>query len=379
MSELSLVNLALQSFGSRTTITQAQLVAGSNNEAKQANLAFANVRDGLFRLAPWNCSLKIANLVYITSTSGTPENTSAPTPLWQPGQPRPPWTYEYQYPAGCLRACWIVPSSQSSYAGGVPITTAVTGGAVSTWLGVPIPFRVATDQFLMVTTPIVIAGGAGYAIDDIITPGIVNASVLTTSRLGSFNPSAPQGAPAQFRVASVNGSGGVISVQTVNQIIDADPPRGGSYFYGYETTPSTTTNGNGAGCILTYDLKPVGITPGSPSWDQRVILTNQQSASLVFCHRVSDTDVWDPLFQDAFYNALGASMCLALTGDKGLANRCIVRANDSIIKARQADGNESLTINDITPDWICGRGISWADGLITGPSFDWGGLLPTYT
>ena len=94
----SLTNLALQSFGNRTIITAAQLAAGSNNEAKQSNLVFSNVRNTLLRMAPWDCALKTANLTYITSLPGTPENTSAATNLWQPGQPRPPFAYEYQYP-----------------------------------------------------------------------------------------------------------------------------------------------------------------------------------------------------------------------------------------------------------------------------------------
>lgn len=362
----SLVNLALQSYGDRTTITAAQLLAGSNNQAKQANLTFANTRDSLLRMAPWDCAMKTANLTYITSIPGTPENTSAATNLWAPGQPRPPWAYEYQYPNDCLRACWIIPATQTGVGSGVPITTAQTGGAPSTWLGEPIRFKVATDQFLMLSNPTVIAGGSGYVAGDIITLNIQNAPVDTTNRIGTFLANCPQGAPALIRVATVNGAGAILTCTVISQIIDASPAAGGSYFYTYQGVPyAASTTGAGTGATFGGDIEFA--TPAS----QRVILTNQQSATLVYVQQVTDPNVWDPLFQDAFVNALGGDLCLALTGDKALAKICFARANQSIAEARKADGNEGLTINEVTPDWIRGRGISWSDGLNTGLGFDW--------
>ena len=52
-------------------------------------------------------------------------------------------------------------------------------------------------------------------------------------------------------------------------------------------------------------------------------------------------------------------------------------ANDTIVKARSIDGNEGLTTNDVTTDWIRTRGVCWTQGLYSGPygsGFDWGGL-----
>jgi hypothetical protein len=369
----SLINLALQGIGTRTTVTAAELTANSTNEAIQANLTFANTRDGLFRMAPWNCSTKTANLTYITSAPGTPENTSATTNLWRPGQPRPPWAYEYQYPVGCLRPCWIIPASQTGFTG-VPITTAVTGGAANTWLGGPIVFKVGTDQFLMVTTPTVVTPGTGYAIGDVLTPTVVPAVTETTNKVGTFSIGAPQGAPAQFVVDTINGSGGILTASVINQVIDGSPGRGGSYFFGYQATPTFSTDGSGTGAVLGFDLATSSV------YDQRVIYTNQEFATLVFCHRVSDPNVWDPLFQDAFQNALAADLCMALVGDKGLANAFINKANNSIREARTADGNEGLTINDVTPDWIRVRGYGWDTANQLGPysNFDWGAFLPSY-
>lgn len=356
----SLVNLALQSFGSRTTVTDAELAGNLTNEAIQANLTFANTRDSLLRMAPWDCALKTANLTYITSVPGTPENTSPATNLWQPGQPRPPWAYEYQYPVDCLRACWIIPSSQTGFAGGVPITTAVTGGASTTWLGGPIPFKVGIDQFYPIINAVIVNGGLGYAPQDIITA----ASGPTTSP--------PLGAPVQLFVTAIGAGGAVTNIAIVAQIPDETIPAGGSYFTvpGIQSvTTQGSTTGSGSGIIFNLISGFQG--------DQRVILTNQEFATLCYVRQVTDPNIWDPLFQDAFQNALGADLCIALSGDKALANICIARANNSITEARKADGNEGLTINDVTPDWIRTRGVCWTDTMTNGPysGYNWGGLL----
>jgi hypothetical protein len=159
----------------------------------------------------------------------------------------------------------------------------------------------------------------------------------------------------------------------VNQVIDADPKIGGSYF-ATQTNPVAQGTTTGSGTGATFNL-----TFGSKG-NQRVILTNQEFATLAFIRQVTDPNVWDSLFQDAMVNKLGADLALALTGDKQLANFCLQLANGSIQEARKADGNEGLTINDTTPDWLRVRGIAWTDGFQSGPytAFDWGGLLPTF-
>jgi len=359
-TKTDIVNLALQAFGSRTTVTDAELLANSTNEAIQANLTYNNTRDSLLRLAPWDCGLATANLAYITSIAGTPENTSPATNLWQPGQPPPPWAYEYQYPNDCLRACWVIPAQNTGFAGGVPITTAVTGGAPSSMLGAPARFKVQVDKFVPVTAAAVVSGGVGYAIGDIITL----ASGPTDSP--------PLGAPAQLLVGSV-AAGVITSVSVVSQVIDANPPLGGSYFVP-QTNPvaqgSTTGSGSGATFNLTF----------GPQASQRVILCNQEFATLAYVRQITDPNIWDPMFQDAMANKLGADIVMGLTGDKPLANMLIQLANLSITEARKVDGNEGLTVNDATPDWIRVRGIWWTDGFQSGPynAFDWGGLLPTF-
>jgi len=376
----SLANLALQSFGSRTTITAAQLAAGSNNEAKQINLVFANCRDSLLRLAPWDCGMKTANLTYITSVPGTPENTSAATTLWQPGQPRPPWAYEYQYPIDCLKACWIIPATQTGFAGGVPITTAVTGGASTLWNGGPIRFKVGTDEFLSATAIATIASaGSGYVAGELLTmdAGVLTASL--TNIFGTFNASQPQGAQIVVRVLTVNGSGAIQTAELVSILPDSTTPYSGSLFFTYAQAGNATvsvasTTGAGTGATFTFTIS------ASTKVTQRVIYTNQEFATLCYVKQVLDPNVWDPQFQDAFVQFLGSNVCYALSGDKKLANMCIGEANRLIMEARKSDGNEGLTINDVTPDWIRARGVAFTDGMVSGPysSFEWGNLLPLW-
>jgi hypothetical protein len=183
--------------------------------------------------------------------------------------------------------------------------------------------------------------------------------------------SAPIGAPAQLTVTSVSGSA-VTGVSVVNQVPGGDETIGGSYF-GIQTNPVAQGTTSGVGVGATFNL-----TQGSAS-PQRVILTNQEFATLVYVQDIIDPNIMDDLFQDAWAKALGAEVVMPLGGDKKLANDAVGAVNAAIQYARSADGNEGLTINDTTPDWIRIRGIDFANpysGPYTG--FDWGGMWPTY-
>lgn len=353
---VDIINRALQTIGTRTTITASELTNQSSNEAIQANLIYENVRDDLLRMAPWDCAMKTRNLTYITSTPGTPENTSAATTLWQPGQPAPPWGYEYQYPADCLRACWMIPGTQTGFTG-IPITTAVTGGTPAFWTGQPVKYKVQIDKFYPVISAVPAAAGTGYAIGDKITLALGPTT------------SAPIGGPATLTVATLSGSG-VATVTVDNHIAGEATPMGGSYF-AVQTAAQAQGSTTGVGTGATFNL-----TFGSAG-DQRVILTNQEFATMAYVRQVTDPNVMDTLFQSAWINVLGASLCIVLTGDKVLANSKIALANNAIIDARKADGNEGLTINDVTPDFIRARGVAYTESY-SGPysQFDWG---PTWS
>lgn len=359
---VDIANRALQVMGTRTTVTLAEMQALSSNEAIQINIAMNPCRRRLLRMAPWNFAMKTANLTYITSAPGTPENTSAATTLWQPGQPSPPWAYEYQYPVDCIRPQWIIPATQTGFAGGVPITTAVTGGAAQWWRGPPVKFKVQRDTFYHAVAISPISGGLGYVVGDSIT--------LWTPP----NTSPPIGAPAKLIVNGTDpsGNGAITNVLPVPTVYGAGVVLAGSYFT-KPPNPVPVGSTSGAGTGATFNIMWGGPAP------QRVILTNQEFATCTYI-----SDVWNPIlmdddFQECWAKVLGALTTIALTGDKKLANGAIQEANIMIAQARTTDGNEGLTNNDITPDWIRIRGTDFNEPY-SGPysGFDWGGLYPIF-
>lgn len=379
----SIVNRALGSFGARTTVTAAQLVSNGSNEAIQANLIYNPMLRRLQRMAPWSCCFNSALMAYITSVFGTPENITSPpiftaqgqtVSIWLKGQPAPPWAYEYQYPVDCIRACWVTPQTATGFASGIPITTAVTGGAPTFWQGPPVKFSVSVDQFYGVSAATPVSGGSGYSVGDIITLALQpNTSVLTNA-ISTFQIGAPQGGAPQFLVISAPG-GVIAAVSPIAVTPTENTPFTGSLYYLYATQPvaqgSTTGLGSGATFNLTY----------TPIQDQRVILTNQEFGILNYVRFVQDPNVWDDAFQEAFVLILGAALCKALTGDTKRANLAIAQANAMITEARGDDANEGLKVNDVTPDWLRIRGIDFVEDY-SGPyntGFNWGAIWPGYT
>jgi hypothetical protein len=251
----------------------------------------------------------------------------------------------------------IIPQQMTG--GGAPIIPAITGGP-SSYLGPPVKFKVAVDQFDAVTAATVVSGGGGY----------FNGEIITLA--GTPSGSVPIGAPAQLRVLTTSGTS-VLTVEVVNQVAGATIPASGSYFFG-QTNPVAQGSSDGDGVGATFNL-----TYQSKS-DQRVILTNQQSAVANYVRQVTDVNVFDTLFQTAFIDALAAQLAIALTGDKTLANLMFQHANNSIAEARKADGNEDLTVIDSTPDWIRSRGITWPTEIFGpyGSGYDWGPMWNTY-
>lgn len=383
-NQASMVNRALQTFGSRTTVTAAELQNNSSNEAIQANLIYVPFRRRLLRMAPWACAFNGFQLNYITSVYGTPENVTSPPivtlggqtiSLWAKGQPVPPWAYEYQYPVDCLRMCWITPQTATGFASGIPITTAVTGGAPTFWQGPPVKYSIGTDQFFGVTGAAINAGGTGYNVGDLIVLALQPNTSVLTNIISTFQIGAPQGTPAVFSVTSVGGGGSVTGIAPVPITRSEDTPFTGSYFYQYATTPVGQQSTTGAGTGFTCTPVFTGVI------DQRVILTNQEFAIGNYVRDITDENNFDDEFQEAFALILGARLAIALTGDKQLANLKIAEANAMIIEARGTDANEGLKVNDVTPDWLRIRGIDYVEDY-SGPyntGFNWGAIWPGYT
>ena len=288
---VDIVNGGLQILGSRTSVTASELTNNSSNEAIQANLCLYSLRDALLRMAPWNCAFNFANLNFITSIPGTPENTSPATPTWQKGQPAPPWTYEYAYPADCIRPCWIIPQYGTGYSGGgVPISP-VQFQAPTTWVAKVARYKVAVDQFYSALSAAVAGGGTGYSVGDLIylPPGIYGPNNLPTA-------APPIGLGAILQVTTA--PGGVISaVSLINTFQQSEPentePLSGAYFLP-QSNPVAQFSTSGTGTGATFNLTFSG--PG----DQRVILTNQEFAILAYVKQITDPNVMDPQFIDAW-------------------------------------------------------------------------------
>lgn len=349
-----IVNQALQSFGSRTTVASLSEVS---NEATQANIALFPLLSELLRKAPWNCATIFDNLSLITAAPGTTDNPTAPTTQWQRGQPAPPWLYEYAYPLGCLRPLWIVPAIQNN-AGAVPIYPpgVVTGAGLLNSAGPVIPFKVAIDFFYSFGSIAVAAGGAGYAVGDSIT--------LAGTPVGS----APIGLPGSLIVSSV-AAGAVTGVTIISSVPNRSPAVGGSYF-AQQTNPIAQGSTSGSGTGATFNAS------GWINTDQRVIVTNQADATAAMIKSINDPNMMDSLLLGAWIAILAARLCWALSGNKEVANAKIKETNEYILQARMADANEGLTVNDVTPDWIKVRGLWTFNEIATG--FDWGPLFPMY-
>lgn len=138
-------------------------------------------------------------------------------------------------------------------------------------------------------------------------------------------------------------------------------------------------NGPPARFKIAIDQILAGV-PAVGGADTRVILTNQEQAILCYLKRVTDPDVMDESFVQAWVSALAGRLVYALTGKTDMANLKLKEANGYVALARQADGNEGLTINDVNPDWIRVRGINFPADYGWSPNFafDWGNSLTMY-
>lgn len=352
---LEVVNQALQSGGSRTTVASLNEVS---NEATQANIILNQLLLETLRKAPWNCATIFENLTLITSAPGTTSNPSEPTTRWERGQPSPPWLYEYHYPVSCLRPLWIVPHVSNNL-GAIPIypSGVVTGHTYMNNLGPVIPFKVGIDTLYSFGVAAVAAGGTGYVVGDLIylaeTPDDV----------------APIGLPGVLQVATLAGSA-VATVNIISPIYGRSPAIGGGYFAA-QTNPVAQASTSGVGTGATFNLS---------TWtqnDQRVILTNQPDPTLAMLKVITDPNVLDPLCLACWTSILASRLCWALSGNKEIANAKAKEANEYILQARIADANEGITVNDVTPDWIKTRGNWSYNEIATG--FDWGPVFPLYS
>lgn len=91
--------------------------------------------------------------------------------------------------------------------------------------------------------------------------------------------------------------------------------------------------------------------------DGSVILnTDAAKAVLAYTFRSKLVTQWSPGLQMAIMYALAANICLPLTGKTQRANLMLGKANDIIIKAREASANWSNESYESVPEWLQARG-----------------------
>lgn len=135
-----IINRALQLIGTRTTITSAELVANSTNEAIQANLCYGAIRDWCLGVINWNFARKTAKLT-IAKQVGAP-----PVTPWSTASPSPNWQYEYTLPADVLKIQYI--------------TNSDVNAKNTSFLGEPKRFVVAIDTISAVEQRVVLTNEA---------------------------------------------------------------------------------------------------------------------------------------------------------------------------------------------------------------------------
>jgi hypothetical protein len=271
----------------------------------------------------------------------------------------------------------------------------VTGATGIGWSGPALKYKISTDQFYSVTKASLVFGGSGYAVGDLVT------AVQPSATFTQFYP--PQaklltpltytmnvGAPATFQVLDVDSVGAITDFLLVNQVYGSDvtfSPTGGaatqilsgSYFQNPVGTADTQFSqamtgaiSHGTGARFNFETAVFG--------PQRVVLCNIQNALLLYNAAVNDPNVWDVHFQDALVHLLASRLSMQLSGDKGTANQLIAITNGMISEARKSDGNEGLTVNDVTPDFLRVRGTWGGPNWEFTPNiaFDWGGYWSPY-
>lgn len=93
----------------------------------------------------------------------------------------------------------------------------------------------------------------------------------------------------------------------------------------------------------------------------KCVLSNQQNAIAIYTKLITNPDLWDSTFEDAFVDSLAFRLVFPLSGDKNLRPQLKASARESIALAQARDGNEGITYDDSVPEWI--RVHGWANSM----------------
>jgi hypothetical protein len=111
--------------------------------------------------------------------------------------------------------------------------------------------------------------------------------------------------------------------------------------------------------------------------DIRVILTNVEYALIVYTKLITDPNMWDDEFSEAFVFMLGSHLVGALIGEKQMDKAMYEKASQMALVARAVDANEQPVSPNHTPDWIRVRNGIWSrpdDGPEPWDMWEYGGM-----
>lgn len=311
-TDIDIGNRALSAISARDSIT---VIDDSTKEGKELGLIFVPVRDQLLRAALWNFARRTINLNLIKASPGTPLSPVTNASQWTPSYPAPPWLYEYQYPTDCKFMRYVT-SQAGIFNTGVPIFS-TPQFTYTNVLGMPPQRFIIGSDAVGPIRAITNITQAAVAVVTSIAHGFANGNIVyITGVIG---------------MTEVNG----LFFTVANAAADT-----------YELSGINSTS-YGA-----YASEGVGVNQTQTAVRQNVVLTNALGAVGTYNMLITDYDLWDDLAQQALVSALAGFLAMPLTGDKDLATRQIAQANASILTARAVDGNEGLTFQDTTPDWI---------------------------
>ncbi len=133
MTPTDVANLALQEIGMRVTINNFTQNTPASNAA---NLFYTPKTQMILRGAPWDFCRRTRLLTLLKASVVNGQVSSDP--------PAQPFAYEYEWPADCLKARFLIPYITPQPAG-TPLTTGTTALANTTGTTTRIPFVVGVD------------------------------------------------------------------------------------------------------------------------------------------------------------------------------------------------------------------------------------------
>lgn len=96
----------------------------------------------------------------------------------------------------------------------------------------------------------------------------------------------------------------------------------------------------------------------------RVVLTDQEDAELIYTARITTTEDFDPEFVMALSYQLAAKLAMPLTGDRGIAGELEKLATIYCNSAWETDASEGIEPAKPEADWITARlGVQTVDSV----------------